>query len=189
VAGESLLVQGPRARAILGEAAARHGFSVTAVRERPSGVGVTRQRLPRIGLYQPWTANIDEGWTRWLFEQYGISYTTLHDNDFKKGALRQRFDVIVLRGHRCAGSAARHRFDSHSGTVRRWARRNGRERRFGICSGGGTLVCLDASSNFAITRLNLPVVNVLAGEASVRSLRFYAPGSIFGVLWEGWRGG
>src|SRR5437667_20349 len=49
--------------------------------------------------------------------------------------------------------------------------------------GGGTLVCLDGSSNFAITRLNLPVVNVLAGEASgPQVLRFYAPGSIFGVL-------
>src|SRR5258706_6663005 len=97
VVGDSLMVRGPRARAILGEQAARHGFTVTAVRSAPaSGSGVTRQRLPRIGLYQPWTGNIDEEWTRWLFEQYGISYTTLHDADVKKGGLRQRFDVIVL---------------------------------------------------------------------------------------------
>jgi len=52
--------------------------------------------------------------------------------------------------------------------------------------GGGTLVCLDASSNFAITRLNLPVVNVLAGEASgPKPLQFYAPGSIFGTVLAG----
>src|SRR5206468_8133796 len=94
---ETLIFQGPRALAILSEAAESHGFSVTAFRNGPApGTGVTRQRLPRIGLYQPWTGNIDEGWTRWLFEQYGISYTTVHDNDFKKGGLRQRFDVIVL---------------------------------------------------------------------------------------------
>ena len=186
VAGESLLVQGPRARAILGEAAARHGFSVTAVRERPSGVRVTRQRLPRIGLYQPWTANIDEGWTRWLFEQYGISYTTLHDNDFKKGALRQRFDVIVLPD--IDAPAVLHGIDSTRIPVQYAGGlgETGANAVSAFVRGGGTLVCLDASSNFAITRLNLPVVNVLAGEASgPQVLRFYAPGSIFGVLLGG----
>ena len=186
VAGESLLVQGPRARAILGEAAARHGFSVTAVRERPSGVGVTRQRLPRIGLYQPWTANIDEGWTRWLFEQYGISYATLHDNDFKKGALRQRFDVIVLPD--IDAPAVLHGIDSTRIPVQYAGGlgETGANAVSAFVRGGGTLVCLDASSNFAITRLNLPVVNVLAGEASgPQVLRFYAPGSIFGVLLGG----
>src|SRR5256885_12490342 len=55
--------------------------------------------------------------------------------------------------------------------------------------GGGTLVCLDGSSNFAITRLNLPVINVLAGEASgPQVLRFYAPGSIFGTVLGGMDG-
>src|SRR5881409_3502598 len=89
------MVRGPRARTILSEHAARHGFTVTAARAAPpTGVGRTRQRLPRIALYKPWTGNIDEGWTRWLFEQYGITYTTVHDSDLRKGTLRQRFDVI-----------------------------------------------------------------------------------------------
>jgi hypothetical protein len=190
VVGDSLMVRGPRARAILGEHAARHGFTVTAVRTAPAnGLGVTRQRLPRIGLYQPWTGNIDEGWTRWLFEQYGISYTTLHDADVKKGGLRQRFDVIVLPD--ADGSSILRGVDSTriplqyaggigevgAGAVSEFVR------------GGGTLVCLDGSSNFAITRLNLPVVNVLAGEASgPEVLRFYAPGSIFGVVLGGVEG-
>src|SRR6266699_4010339 len=90
VVGDSLMVRGPRARAILTEHAARHGFTVTAVRTAPAaGSGVTRQRLPRSGLHQPWTGTIDEGWTRWLFEQDGIRYTTLHDADVRKGGLRQ----------------------------------------------------------------------------------------------------
>ena len=187
VAGESLVVQGPRARAILSEAAARHGFSVTAVRNGPApGTGVTRQRLPRIGLYQPWTGNIDEGWTRWLFEQYGLSYTTLHDSDFKKGALRQRFDVIVLPD--IDAPAILHGIDStripvqYAGGIGE----TGASAVSAFVRDGGVLVCLDGSSNFAITRLNLPVVNVLAGEASgPQVLRFYAPGSIFGVLLGG----
>ena len=192
VLGDSIIVRGPRARAILAEQAARHGFSVTALQNAPAaGQGRTRQRMPRIGLYQPWTGNIDEGWTRWLFEQYGISYTTVRDGDLKKGGLRQRFDVLVLPDAE-AGSLLRG-LDStriplqYAGGMTD----QGAEAISAFVRGGGTLVCLDGSSNFAITRLNLPVVNVLGGEASgPQVLRFYAPGSIFGtVLGEGGSGG
>ena len=38
---------------------------------------------PRIGLYQSWRANMDEGWTRYVFDDMGIPFTSLHNNDFK----------------------------------------------------------------------------------------------------------
>ena len=187
VAGDSLIVRGPRARALLTEHAARHGFSVTATPTPVAPVsGATRQRLPRIGLYRPWTASIDEGWTRWLFEQYGITHTTLRDSDLKKGGLRQRFDVIVLPDVD-AGALVRG-VDS----TRIPLPYTGGMGEPGVAAisafvrGGGTLVCLDGSSNFAISRLNLPVVNVLAGGASGPQVSlFYAPGSIFGVILGG----
>jgi hypothetical protein len=51
--------------------------------------------------------------------------------------------------------------------------------------GGGVLVTLDGSSDFAMSRLNLPVRNGLAqGPRSDWGSRFYAPGSIFEVLLE-----
>src|SRR5881296_2537262 len=187
VAGDSLIVRGPKARAILSEQAARHGFTVTATRATAAvDRSVTRQRLPRIGLYQPWVANVDEGWTRWLFEQYGISYTTLHDSDLQRGGLRQRFDVIVLpdveSGAMIRGLDSTRIPLQYSGGIGE----SGASALSDFVRGGGTLVCLDGSSNFAITRLNLPVANVLGGEASgPQVLRFYAPGSIFGVLLGG----
>jgi hypothetical protein len=53
-------------------------------------------KLPRIGLYQSWVASMDEGWTRFIFDQNHIPYTRLVDADIRKGSLDQRFDVIVL---------------------------------------------------------------------------------------------
>jgi Zinc carboxypeptidase len=56
----------------------------------------TPLRLPRVGVYQPWTANIDEGWTRWVLDQYEFPYTTLHNADVVAGRLRSRFDAIII---------------------------------------------------------------------------------------------
>jgi hypothetical protein len=52
--------------------------------------------LPRIGLYQSWIASMDEGWTRWIFDQNEIPYTRLVDADIRKGDLNQRFDVVLI---------------------------------------------------------------------------------------------
>lgn len=53
-------------------------------------------RRPRVGLYQPWTTNADEGWTEWLLDRYHVPYALLHNADFGKGVLRARFDSVIL---------------------------------------------------------------------------------------------
>ena len=187
VVGESVYVRGPRARSILADFAARRGFTAVATRV-PRG-GVARRSRPRIAIYQPWTAAIDEGWTRWLFEQYGVPYTTIHDGDLKGGRLRDRFDAIVLPDE----SAERllHGLDSTRIPVQ-YAGGMGATGAAALSAfvrDGGTLVCLDGGSDLAIDQLQLPVTNVLRGDASgPQSSRFYAPGSVFAVTLEGPRG-
>ena len=61
----------------------------------PTGTAL-QVRLPRIGLYQSWVASMDEGWTRWIFDQNGIPYTRLVDADIRKGGLNDRFDVVLI---------------------------------------------------------------------------------------------
>jgi hypothetical protein len=60
---------------------------------------------PRIGLYQSWASNMDEGWTRCVFDDLGVPYKTLHNKDFKatqkgktkkKVDLKANYDVIVF---------------------------------------------------------------------------------------------
>jgi hypothetical protein len=55
----------------------------------------------RVGLYQSWKSNMDEGWTRYVFDDFGIPFTTLHNKDFKASKnktvnLKEKYDVIVF---------------------------------------------------------------------------------------------
>ncbi len=49
-----------------------------------------------MGLYRPWTASIDEGWTRWILEQYQFPFTNLYNADIIDGHLREHYDTIVI---------------------------------------------------------------------------------------------
>ena len=79
------------------DAAAAFGLDA---KSQPPGAGAPpalRIRAPRIGMYQPFGGgNMDEGWTRWVLEQYGFQYTTLHNADVRAGALKDKYDAIIL---------------------------------------------------------------------------------------------
>jgi hypothetical protein len=79
----------------LNKVAADFSLDIKAAPSVPGG-SVLAVHLPRIGLYQSWVASMDEGWTRFVFDQNHILYTRLVDADIRKGDLNQRFDVIVL---------------------------------------------------------------------------------------------
>jgi hypothetical protein len=50
-------------------------------------------------MYQPWTGgNMDEGWTRWVLEQYEFNLTSIHNAEVRAGKLRQKFDAIIVAG-------------------------------------------------------------------------------------------
>jgi len=129
--------------------------------ERTAATG-TPLPAPRIGLYRPWTASMDEGWTRWLLEQYGFDLLSLRNADFHGTPLAERFDVIIL-----PDIGSRQILEGYSrGTVP--ARYAGGIGARGVRAlddfvrQGGTVVCMNASSDFAIEELNLPVTNVAA---------------------------
>ncbi|HEX9727121.1 MAG TPA: M14 metallopeptidase family protein [Gemmatimonadales bacterium] len=176
----ALVVEGDAAVRNAVERGARvFGFDVWATDARVAGPEV--RRLPRIGLYRSWTANIDEGWTRWVFERFAIPYMTLSDSMIRTGDLA-RFDVLVIPDVEeqdiVSGRSHEEVPDRFSGGLDVSGVREVTE----FVARGGTLVTLGASSDFAISALNLPVRNSLqAGESEDRGSRFYAPGSIFGV--------
>ncbi len=163
--GSVRLLAGHEARYVLSglsaDAAAEMVRSLALRAERRSVAGVQLQR-PRIGLYRPWTANMDEGWTRWLLEGYDFEFGSLRDADVRAGGLRDRYDVVVLPDAR-----QREIREGHSaGTVPpRYAGGVGEEGARALArfvDDGGTLVAMNNSSLFAIDALGLPVENALA---------------------------
>jgi len=148
---------------------------------RAQGAGSAGQRLnrPRLGLFRPWQASMDEGWTRWMLERYGFDVVSVRNADIKAGSLKDRFDVLILADFR-----ARTILEGHSeGSIPpRFAGGIGPE---GVRAldefvlGGGTLVCLNGSSQFAIDELRLPVENVAAG---LRGDEFSISGSILEIV-------
>ncbi|MDQ3920283.1 MAG: peptidase M14, partial [Acidobacteriota bacterium] len=132
----------------------------------------------RLALYRSWTASIDEGWTRWLFDHFNVPYTSLRDADVRAGNLRSKFDVIVLPSMRLREIVEGRAKETAPPEMTGGITDAGVESLRRFVEDGGTLVCWDESTDFAIKRLGLPVRNVLEG---LKPSDFYCPGSILRV--------
>src|SRR5258708_40176955 len=53
-------------------------------------------KRPRIGLYKSFEPIMDEGWTRWLLEQFGFEYSSVGNQEIQTGGLRQHFDALIF---------------------------------------------------------------------------------------------
>ncbi len=143
-------------------------------------------KKPRIGLYQPWTGSMDEGWTRWTLEQYGFTYTVIHPEDFR-APLEDKVDVLIVgddarfpvagaagvaagRGGRSGTPRPEYAYQLSADDLRRFEE---------FVRSGGTVVCLSNASNFVIQQFKLPVKNVVLG---LRPEDFFLRGSIVEVI-------
>ncbi len=139
--------------------------------------GWTEIARPRVGLYQSFEPSMDEGWTRWLLEQFGFAYTSLHNADITGGHLSERFDAVIFPDQSAAiinrGYTSRmpEEYRGGLGTKGAAALRE-------FASEGGTVVFLNRSSEYAVEHLGIKVRNVVAG-ASNRD--YYVPGSLLNV--------
>ncbi len=53
-------------------------------------------KMPRVALIETWFHDMDAGWTRYIFDHYGINYTLIRPADIVKSDLNKNFDVIVF---------------------------------------------------------------------------------------------
>ena len=125
--GERARAARPRdgARRVVRAARAPRTVRVEAVAGVTRALPRAHARAPRRASRstEPWTASMDEGWTRWVLDQFGMRVHQRHRLVVRAGRLRDRFDVIVVPGPDAARRARGDVGARGAGRVRRRARR------------------------------------------------------------------
>jgi hypothetical protein len=130
----------------------------------------------RIGIYRSPAPNMDEGWTRFVFDTFNVPYSSVRDAEVKQGALKNKYDVLVLPSQRLSVQETPQNTSSEE--VAAGLTEASVDSLKDFVSDGGTLVCFDAACEMAIKQFKLPLKNVLEG---LRSSDFYCPGSIVSI--------
>lgn len=148
------------------------------LRHPTAGSRQLRIRRPRIGLYRSWVPDIDEGWTRWLLDEFGFSYSSLHNPDMESSNLRASFDVILFPDQRAQVIQEGFRAGTMPPEFTGGLPGGSTASLLRFVNEGGTLIFLNRSTQFATERLDLKIHDALRGLADGE---FYAPGSLLNV--------
>jgi len=152
--------------------------SITAQSLSRQPEGVIQTSKPRVGLYRAWVPIIDEGWTRWILENYGFAPVTLRNGAVQAGHLRDRFDAIIIPDASPRAISEGFASGSIPGEYAGGLGESGIEALREFVRAGGTLIAFNNASLWAIDSLALPVTNVLA---DLKNDQFFCSGSLLRV--------
>jgi hypothetical protein len=203
-AGSFLIKNSPEVKAALPALLDKHHL---AVLDLPDVEGLSKAGLKfhRIGLYQSWRGNADEGWTRYMFDDLGIPYKTLHNEDLKgtkekKADLRPDYDVIVFAdesttviksgqrggmpgsapgGAGAPGGSSRPPTSTTPPEYEGGIGQEGIDALRAFVEKGGIVVTLNGACDLAISEFGAPARNGLTG---VDRTKFFCPTSILRIL-------
>lgn len=142
-------------------------------------------RVPRVALYEPFTSNMDAGWTQWVLDRFEVNYTLAKNADLRAARLRDRFDVIILASQSL--QSILHGFRAGERPARPKSQQRpeftgglgveGVERLQEFVRAGGTLIAFDQAAELPLDMFPLGVRGLLRGAGS----GWYSPGSLLRV--------
>ena len=183
-AGTFVIESGDQTSGRVAGAARELGVDFDALRSEPSAEK-SALMLPRVGMYKSYVASMDEGWTRWVIEDYGFDLVSLSDSDVRSGDLSE-LDAIILPhpdgrvsfkdnvGNILTGHSPGSMPDEYTGGI-------GLEGAYALqkfVSDGGTMLTFGNAGTFAIEQFGLPIRNIVGG-ASAKD--FSIPGSLIRI--------
>lgn len=144
----------------------------------PDAATLSKLTRPRTALYQPWTSNMDEGWTRLVLEQFGFPYATIHNAEVRAGRLRDRFDCIIMPDQSLDrmlnGVSDKFMPPPYAGGIGP----DGAMALERFVEDGGTLVLMDSATQLATELFRVPVRDVLL---DLPRDEFFCPGSLLRI--------
>jgi hypothetical protein len=201
-AGSFVVKNSPEVKKALPDLLKKYSMTVVDL-DDAADIAKAPLKFHRVGLYQSWRGNMDEGWTRYMFDDMSIPFKTLHNEDIKgtkekKVDLRTDYDVIVFA-------------DENATTIKSGSRGAGGQRGGGTETGaqtrqpasttppeyeggigqegvdalkafvekGGTVVLLNQACTLAFNEYDVPARNSLQ---NVDRTRFFCPTSILKIL-------
>jgi hypothetical protein len=142
-----------------------------------------KYRKPRVAIYKPWSASLDEGWTRWLLDTYGFAPKSVTPQEVKTAL---PYDAIIIPdiNKETIATGKRRSEDNPSGggyepemppEYRGGLEKDGAEALRKFVENGGTLIAFASASDYVIDNFNIPVRNAMA---RVTASEFSVPGSL-----------
>jgi hypothetical protein len=192
-AGSWYIPPGKTAEKVINDIAKETGLIFHSVEEKPAFKNHESPKL-RVAVYQRYMGgNMDEGWTRWLLEQYCFEYTTVRDIDIKNG-LKDKFDILILPSDATpmiTGEKLEEYYEKRFKNTMTMPvyppeymsgiKTEGITKIKEFVEAGGTLLCLNESIDFAIEQLKVPVANLLK---DLKPNQFHCPGSTLRVNFD-----
>lgn len=168
------------------------GFEATAIDEAPS-VGVTPvaeppafafrlpahltgPEAPRVAVYKGWQESMPAGWQRWVLDQHGLVYDTLHDADVRSGL--DDYDVLVFQTQSPQSIASGFEEGVLPAGYTGGLGVEGAAAVRAFVENGGRVVAIETATEFVADLFGLDVDNRSAG---LENTEFYIPGSILGL--------
>ena len=129
----------------------------------------------RLGHFKPWQGNMDEGWMRWVLEEYKIPCQSVTPQQLREPDLIDRFNVLsfasmnsnaIINGNREGANRP-----EYVGGIGKEGVENLRQ----FALQGGRLIFNEGSCAFAVEHFGLPIKNVMP---DAQADGFYAAGSV-----------
>ena len=161
------------------------GGTVTRVVGSSAACGpAPRHELPAI--YKSQLPSMDEGWTRWILDTRLDSYATIRDKDIRARrfsysampGVEVPYNVVILPDQPPATILNGYKVGAMPPEYTGGLGQAGVEALREFVEQGGTLVCLNRASSFAIEQFKLPLRDVVA---NVPQKDFFVPGSILRI--------